>query len=70
MEDKVQEGGDVYLSKSLHVFINEVKFIWKSIYKNMYTYRVLFFTVPPDFQYQNEKHVAVNQEPFFKKISM
>ena len=28
VEDKVQEEGDVYLSKSSHVFINEVKFIW------------------------------------------
>ena len=33
-------------------------------------YRVLFLTVPPDFQYQNEKQVAANQDYFFKKFSM
>ena len=38
VEDKVQEGGDVYLSNSSHVFINEARFIWKSIYMYMYTY--------------------------------
>ena len=30
--------GRVYLSKSSHVFINEVKFIWQSIYMYIYTY--------------------------------
>ena len=29
-----------------------------------------FLTVPPDFQYQNEKQVAANQEYFFKKFLM
>ena len=29
-----------------------------------------FLTVPPDFQYQNEKQVAANQDYFFKKFSM
>ena len=33
-------------------------------------YRVLFLTVSPDFQYQNEKQVAVNQDYFFKTFSM
>ena len=33
-------------------------------------YRVLFLSVPPDFQYQNEKQVAANQDYFFKKFSM
>ena len=33
-------------------------------------YRVLFLTVPPDFQCPNEKKVAANQDYFFKKISM
>ena len=35
-----------------------------------YSYRVLFLTVPPNFQYQNEKQVAANQDYFFKKFSM
>ena len=26
-----------------------------------FIYRVVFLTGPPDFQYQNEKHVAANQ---------
>ena len=29
-----------------------------------------FLTGPPDFQYQNEKQVAANQDYFFKKFSM
>ena len=29
-----------------------------------------FLTVPPDFQYQNGKQVAANQDYFFKKFSM
>ena len=40
-------------------------------WSNMYhTYRVLFLTAPPDFQYQNEKQVTANQDYFFKKFSM
>ena len=35
-----------------------------------HTYRGLFLTVPPDFQYQNENQVAANQDYFFKKFSM
>ena len=27
-------------------------------------------TVPPDFQYQNEKQVAANQDYIFKKFSL
>ena len=30
----------------------------------------VFFTVPPDFQNQNEKQVAANQDYFFVKFSM
>ena len=33
-------------------------------------YRVLFLTVSPNFQYQNEKRVAANQRSFAEKISM
>ena len=33
-------------------------------------YRLLFLTVPPDFQNQNEIQVAANQDYFFKKFSM
>ena len=40
------------------------------VWKFLSSYRVLFFTVPPDFQYQNEKQVAANQDYFFKKFSM
>ena len=40
---------------------------WKDVFV---IYRVLFLTVPPDFQYQNEKQVAANQDYFFKKFSM
>ena len=29
-----------------------------------------FLTGPPDFQYQNEKQVAANQDEFFTKFSM
>ena len=29
---------------------------------------MLFLTVPPDFQYQNEKQVTANQDYFFKKF--
>ena len=29
----------------------------------------VFFTVPPDFQNQNEKQVSANQSYFFKKYS-
>ena len=28
---------------------------------------VVFLTVPPDFQYQNEKQVAANQDYFFSR---
>ena len=34
------------------------------------TYRVLFLTVPPDFQYQNEKRWAANQRFCSMKFSM
>ena len=30
----------------------------------------VFLTGPPDFQYQNEKRVAANQDYFFKKYLM
>ena len=30
--------------------------------KILNTYRVVFLTGPPDFQYQNEKQVAANQD--------
>ena len=30
-------------------------------------YGMLFLTVPPDFQYQNEKQVAANKDYFFKE---
>ena len=40
----------------------------KSIYS--YNYIVLFLTVPPDFQYQNEKQILANQDYFFKKFTM
>ena len=33
-------------------------------------YRVVFLTGLPDFQYQNEKQVAANQDQFFTKFSM
>ena len=36
----------------------------------MNIYRVVFLTVPPYFQYQNEKQVADNKDYFFKKFSM
>ena len=39
-------------------------------YENTEIYRALFLTVPPDFHYQNEKEVAVNQDYFFKKFAM
>ena len=34
------------------------------------TYRVVFLTGPLDFQYQNEKRVAANQDYFVEKFSM
>ena len=35
------------------------------------TYTGCFFlTVPPEYQYQNEKQVAANQDYFFKKFLM
>ena len=30
--------------------------------RGLYLYRVVFLTGPPDFQYQNEKQVAANQD--------
>ena len=33
-------------------------------------YRVILLTVPPDFQYQNEKQDAAKQNYFLKKKSM
>ena len=40
---------------------------WKDVFV---IYRVLFLTVPPDCQHQNEKQFAANQDYFFKKFSM
>ena len=36
----------------------------------LYIQGVFFLTVPPDFQYQNEKQFAANQNYFFKKFLM
>ena len=33
-----------------------------NIFMVKYSYRVFFLTGPPDFQYQNEKQVAANQD--------
>ena len=33
--------------------------------KAMNTYRVVFLTGPPDFQYQNEKTCSANEEIFY-----
>ena len=43
---------------------------WHRLFLKNFTYRVLFLTVPPDFQYQNEKQVTANQDYFFNKSSM
>ena len=37
-------------------------------YQMSHLYRVVFLTGPPDFQYQNEKQVAANQDNIFKKF--
>ena len=42
-----------------------VHFVWSSLYLQR-----VFLTVLPDFQYQNEKQVEINDIYFFKKFSM
>ena len=36
--------------------------IYSKSIKRINKYRVVFLTVPPDIQYQNEKQVAANQD--------
>ena len=44
---------------------------WHRLFlKKNFTYRVLFLTVPPNFQYQNEKQSAANQRFCSMKFSM
>ena len=61
---------------SMHALSNPISFVVAHLYPIFLCslvveiYRVVFLTGPPDFQYQNEKQVAANQDYFFKKISM
>ena len=60
--------GGENLKMAFHIIIEILYYLRLSYYlRNSlhHTYRVLFLTVPPDFQYQNEKTCSANEELFY-----
>ena len=58
----------MYLVDIIKLTLNE--FAQKPFFENPRQVQGAFLTVPPHFQYRNEKQVAANQDYFFKKFSM